>query len=148
MYADDTLLTSSSSDLNESVSECQFKLDKIIRWCDKNKLTVNIKKTKCMFINFSNQTPCVVPKIKGNSLDIVKHFEYLGMQIDDRLQMNKHVEIMYKKARCKLSILYKIRKFIGYQTAILLYKVMILPHMEYGDFIVDTANQSFVKKAR
>ena len=24
----------------------------------------------------------VVPMIKGNSMDVIKHFEYLGMQID------------------------------------------------------------------
>ena len=88
---------SSSSDINESVSKCQFMLDAIIKWCDKNKLTVNIKKTKCMFINSLNQTPNVVPMIKGNSLDVIKHSEYLGMQIDDKLQMNRHVENMYKK---------------------------------------------------
>ena len=146
MYADDTLLMSSSSDINESVSKCQSMLDAIIKWCDKNKLTVNIKKTKCMFINSLNQTPNVVPMIKGNSLDVIKHFEYLGMQIDDKLQMNRHVENMYKKARCKLGILYKIRRFIGYQTSILLYKVMIRPHLEYGDFIVGTANQNFINK--
>ena len=60
--------------------------------------------------------------------------------------MNRHVENMYKKARCKLGILYKIRRFIGYQTSILLYKVMIRPHLEYGDFIVGTANQNFINK--
>ena len=84
--------------------------------------------------------------MKGKCLEVIKHFEYLGMQIDDKLQMNKHVENMYKKARCKLGILYKIRRFIGYQTSLLLYKVMILPHMEYGDFTVDSANQIFINK--
>ena len=146
MYADDTLLMSNSSDINESVSKCQAMLDRVILWCDKNKLTVNVKKTKCMFVNPSNQVPNVFPMIKGKNLEVIKHFEYLGMQIDDHLQMNKHVETMYKKARCKLGILCKIRRFIGYQTAILVYKVMILPHMEYGDFIVDTANQIFINK--
>ena len=68
------------------------------------------------------------------------------MQIDDKLQMNRYVENMYKKARCKLGILYKIRRFISYETSILLYKVMILPHLEYGDFIVGTANQKFINK--
>ena len=146
MYADDTLLMSSSIDMNESVSKCQLMLDKVITWCDNNKLTVNVKKTKCMFINPWNHTPNVIPMIKGKCLEVIKHFEYLGMQIDDKLQMNKHVENMYKKARCKLGILYKIRKFIGYQTSLLLYKVMILPHMEYGDFIVDSANQKSISK--
>ena len=146
MYADDTLLISSSTNITESVSKCQAMLDKIILWCDDNKLTVNVKKTKCMFINPWDHKPDVVPMIKGKCLDVIKHFEYLGMQTDDKLQMNKHVETMYKKARCKLGILYKIRRFIGYQTSILLYKVMIMPHMEYGDFKVDSANQISIQR--
>ena len=71
---------------------------------------------------------------------------YLGMNIDNRLSMNKHVESMIKKARCKLGLLYKIRKFISSETALLLYKVMIRPHMEYGDFVVKSSNQIYIDK--
>ena len=68
------------------------------------------------------------------------------MTIEDRLQMNKHAENVYKKARQKLGILYKIRKFIKSDTALLLYKVMIRPHLEYGDFLIDSANQKCIDK--
>ena len=94
-----------------------------------------------MYINSANVNPISVLKIKDKAMDVVNNFEYLGMHIDNRLQMNKHVETMYKKARCKLGILYKIRRFISCQTSLLLYKVMIRPHLEYGDFIIDSANQ-------
>ena len=146
MYADDTLLMSSSSDINTSVSKCQCLLDKVMIWCKLNKLTVNIMKTKSMYINSINARPVLDLCIDGKPLGVVKQFEYLGMQIDDRLQLNKHVENKYKKSRCKLGILYKIRKFITCQTALLLYKVMIRPFMEYGDFIVDSALQTVIDK--
>ena len=97
-----------------------------------------------MYINSGNVNPTSVLKIKDKALDVVKNFEYLGMHIYNRLQMNKHVETLYKKARCKLGILYKIRKCISCQTSLLLYKVMIRPHLEYGDFIIDSANQVLV----
>ena len=146
MYADDTLLKSQAKTRIESVSLCQDMLDKIIDWCDKNKLTVNIEKTKCMFINSGNEDYDSKLYIKGTALDNVKCFEYLGMNIDNRLSMNKHVESMIKKARCKLGLLYKIRKFISSETALLLYKVMIRPHMEYGDFVVESSNQIYIDK--
>ena len=113
MYADDTLIMCTSSDIEESVLNCQGMLDTIINWSETNKLTVNINKTKCMNINSGNAIPKIVLYIKDKPLDLVKTFEYLGMHIGNRLQMNKHVETMYKKARCKLGILYKIRKFIS-----------------------------------
>ena len=146
MYADDTLLMSKSSDLEESVSECQCLLDKIVTWCAKNKLTMNIKKTKCMYINAPGCTPSTVLSVNNKPLDVVKSFEYLGMHVDDKLQMNKHVESIYKKARSKLGILYKICRFITSQTCLLLYKVMIRPHMEYGDFVIDSAGQGLVTR--
>ena len=98
MYADDTLLMSSATDIKESVSKCQEMLDTVMLWCDTNKLSVNIKKKKFMYINSANVNPISVLKIKDKALDVVKNFEYLGMHIDNRLQMNKHVETMYKKA--------------------------------------------------
>ena len=60
--------------------------------------------------------------------------------------MNKHADNVYKKARQKLGILHKIRKFIKSETALLLYKVMIRPHLEYGDFLIDSANQKCIDK--
>ena len=145
-HADDTLLMSSAETVSESVLSCQSMLDNIMSWCDKNKLTVNIKKTKCMFINPGNKHVDYRLSIHGTDLDVVNHFEYLGMHIHDKLSMGKHVDSMVKKARCKLGILYKIRRFISTNTALLLYKVMIRPHLEYGDFIVESSSQKNVDK--
>ena len=83
MYADDTLLMSSSSNIEESVSECQLKLDTIVTWCRKNKLTMNIKKNKCMFINAGGCIPTTRLSVNNTPLDVVKTFEYLGMHVDD-----------------------------------------------------------------
>ena len=146
MYADDTLLMSSAETMAESILSCQKMLDNIMAWCDKNKLTVNIKKTKCMFINPRKTHVNAELSIHGTDLDIVNHFEYLGMLIDDKLSMCKHVDSMIKKARCKLGILYKIRKFISNETSLLIYKVMIRPHLEYGDFIVESSNQKQIDR--
>ena len=63
--------------------------------------------------------------ISDVDLETVNCFEYLGMHIDNRLSMNKHVESMIKKTRCKLGILRKVRKFISKDTALLIYKVMM-----------------------
>ena len=68
-------------------------LDSIISWCDPNKLTVNVKITKCLYINSDN--------IDNNALDAVNHFECLGMHIDNKLYVGKHFKIMMKKATRK-----------------------------------------------
>ena len=46
-------------------------------------------------------------KIKGLEPDTVSQFEYLGIQIDNKLQINKHIDGMYKKARSKIAFCIK-----------------------------------------
>ena len=99
-----------------------------------------------MYINSADEKSDIRLYICDEAIDVVKHFEYLGMTIENRLQMNKHAENVYKKARQKLGILYKICKFIKSETALLLYKVIMRPHLEYGDFLIDSANQKCIDK--
>ena len=88
-----------------------------------------------MFINsYENQQNV---KLNIDRTETVKHFEYSGMHIDNMLSMGKQVESILKKARYKISILFKIRKLISCEISLFIYKVMIRPHLGYGDFIID-----------
>ena len=79
-------------------------------------------------------------------IDIVNSFEYLGIHIDNGLVMNNHVESIHKKCMTKLGMLYKICGFISQSTALLIYKTMIRPYMDYGDFVIDSAHISKIDK--
>ena len=46
----------------------------------------------------------------------------------------------------KLSMLYKICYFISHDTALSIYKAMIRPYMDYGDFIIYSAVKSKIDK--
>ena len=46
----------------------------------------------------------------------------------------------------KLNMLYKIRNFISRNTSLLIYKTMICPYMDYGDFIIDSAHVSKIDR--
>ena len=146
MYADDTLLSSKGTDVIECIQNGQDMLDKLIAWCDLNKLTINVKKTKSMIIKHGNEQCNLRLYIHGESVDFVNSFEYLGIHIDHKLSMNNHVDAIYKKCTQKLAMLYKIRHFISHNTALLIYKTMIRPYMDYGDFIIDSALASKVDK--
>ena len=121
MYADDTLLLSTGTSLDESIQNGQDMLNKITLWCDLNKLTINVKKTKSMFIKRGNDQSNIKLNIQVGNLDTVNRFEYLGIHIDHGLTMNNQVDCMYKKCMMNLSMLYKIRGFISHDTALLIY---------------------------
>ena len=146
MYADDTLLIDTGKSSAECAQRSQEMLDSIIKWCDCNKLTINVKKTKCMFIKSGKERCDQKLYIHGEGIDYVNSFEYLGMHIDHKLTMNNHVDSIYKKSISKLSMLYKLRRFISQDTALHIYKTLIRPYMDYGDFIVDSANADKIDK--
>ena len=80
-------------------------------------------------------------EIDNVNLTNVNSFEYLGIKIDNKLKMNLHIDNIFKKASTKIYTFSIIRRFLTQKTALLVYKVMILPHFDYVDFIVDSATK-------
>ena len=146
MYADDTLIVTKSNDIQNVTSEIQDALEKMFNWCNANKLSINLSKTKHMTILHTK--PDLEPTVHVNNkcISTVKSYEYLGMILDYRLTMNDHIDNMWKKANTKVGILSRIRRFISQKTAINIYKCMIRPHLDYIDFVVDSGACDRIKK--
>ena len=150
MYADDTLLINSDVTVHDTCARSQEMLNTVVYWCKRNKLTVNIDKTKCMLINPNSTvkidtTSCHV-RIGETLVSRVHVYEYLGVQIDDKLTMNNQIDNMCKKVQKKYGILKKIRKYITRETALCVYKTMIRPHFDYGDYMIDSGTQNRIDK--
>ena len=64
--------------------------------------------------------------------------------LDMNLNYNIHLENCLKLVSHKAFLLNKIRRYINKNTAITIYKTMILPIIEYGDVIYDGANQKLL----
>ena len=60
--------------------------------------------------------------------------------------MNDYFDVMWKKNNSKLGILSKIRRFISEKTTVRIYKTMILPHLNYIDFVVNSGSSDRVQK--
>ena len=119
------------------------------RWCNNNKISINLKKTKSvifgtryMLRKFSN------PKIEleGIVLENVGHYKYLGINLDSTLNFNKHMNCLLKTVSHKLFLLSKIRKFITKAAALRSYNVMVLPYIDYGDIVYAGATTTSLNK--
>ena len=55
MYADDTNLTFASSDPEELFSSLTHDLNNLKQWLDSNRLSLNVRKTKCLFTGTSHK---------------------------------------------------------------------------------------------
>ena len=146
MYADDTLLIFKGENPAVVTEKAQKAFQKVQKWCEANKLNINMDKTKYMLIRHMKVQHEPEFKIEQGKINTVHQYDYLGMTLDDKLSMNEYLDVIAKKANMKIGILSRIRRFISEKTATRIYKCMIRPHMDYIDFVIDSGSVSRVQK--
>ena len=149
LYADDTVLISSHTNFLIAISNLQNDLNSMVKWCDSNKLSVNYKKTKVMKFGAKNllkklDQPSIF--INNFKLDIVDHYKYLGITMDQRLTFDLHLNNAISKMSEKGYLLRKIRPYLDVKTSLMIYKAMVLPYAEYGDIFYGHASAKKRKK--
>ena len=146
MYADDTLLICKDGNPDKVTEKAQKALQRVYNWCQANKLTINVDKTKYMIVRYMKVQHEPELKIKQMKINTVRHYEYLGMTLDDKLTMNDYLDVISKKTNAKIGILSRIRRFISEKTAVRVYKCMIRPHLDYIDFVIDSGSANRIQK--
>lgn len=140
-YADDLLILVSGKYIN-IISDVMNGAMKIVEdWCRKFSLEVNPDKTKIM--KFTRKTKKENLKLKdikifGKKLEEVKEIKYLGIYLDPKLNMNRHIQKIRSKA---ISSLWASRSLVnrtwGLKPSMMMwvYKQIILPRMTYGSLV-------------
>ena len=136
LYADDTILLSSHQDVDIATTQLQNDLTKLDT-CFDNKLSINYKKTKTMIFGPSHLTEKTTIDpfyMKQHRLKMVGHYKYLGITLDRHLTFNLHLSNVIQQGTEKGYLLPKIRPYLDKESSLSIYKTMILPYAEYGDF--------------
>ena len=111
MYADDTTLTCSAENADTLQVEMNSDLSKIPTWLKVNKLTLNVKKTKCMLTGSRPKLELLSDNftVKVNNIHIerVTVYKSLGVSIDENLLWETHIDEISKKISAGLSIVLK-----------------------------------------
>ena len=135
LYADDTVLYQSGVNVDEARGKLQKSVTEFKNWCDINALTINASKTKLMaFASRSRVKKCknVDVRIGGKKLKIVPYFKYLGLTLDPTLNYGKHIASVTRLICYKMTLLAKLKKYLNANSALLIYKTMLLPYFDYA----------------
>ena len=149
LYADDTVLYQDGINVAEANVKLQISVNRFKEWCDVNALTINASKTKIMaFASRSRVKKCkeVDIRIDGEKLKLVPYFKYLGLTLDSTLNYSKQVASVLKLICHKMTLLAKLKKYLNGDSALLIYKTMMLPYFDYADVIICKANQKDIDK--
>ena len=107
-FADDTSLTGLISSDESKYRESVGKLEE---WCDDNFLELNVSKTKEVVVDFRRKPSELDPvTMKGEAVERVSSYKYLGVTIDEKLNFADHVQNTSKKANQRMFFLRKLKK--------------------------------------
>ena len=88
LLADDILLYCSSKNPDEIAAKLSSDVTKLHKWLGIRGLTMNVQKTKAMFVypsRHDNLSADIEVECCGRPLDIVKSYKYLGVMLDSDL---------------------------------------------------------------
>ena len=84
----------SSKTANEGFLNLECDLCSVTKWCNNNKLTLNIGKTKHIVVGSTlNDHPVATNNLqyKNKKIEIVSEYNYLGIELDNKLTMENHI---------------------------------------------------------
>ena len=136
LFADDSNLFHSlhNNSNNISLTDINVEFQKVVKWCDCNKLTINADKTVYMVIGGKRNLKKVEGSIylKDIALNEVDCTSFVGVTMDNQMRWKQHF-VNVKKKICRLTgIFYKLRFMVPQTILVMLYNAFILPHISYG----------------
>jgi len=134
LFADDTCLLSSDSNLNSLEAKVNSDLIKLSSWLRANKISLNTTKTEVILFRSKNKpVPYTMNlNLDGHALKFSKHVKYLGLFLDDNLTWNFHFDHLAAKLRRSNGILSKLRHFVPQSILKTLYYAIFHSHLSYA----------------
>ena len=136
MYADDTVIYAGDHSKKVVRKRLQKDLYNVEKWCDANRLSLNVNKTKVMTF-MSDHRRKTVGKLrlcmKGKLVEEVDNYKYLGTTLDNRLSGDSQYSKLLQSLGLKLRTFGRIRRFLNTNAALTVYKSTILPIIDYND---------------
>ena len=128
--------------LNTFVSEIQL-------WANANKLPLNEEKTKVLMITGKRLAPKLrnLPNVTTDgvkTLKIVNSATLLGLEIDNMLSFNLHVEMISNRLSSRIAVLRKIRAFLPLSQRLLYYNAIIRPVLSYVSVIWSSCDKELL----
>ncbi len=135
LYADDTEIYASCNDCGDLVHKINNDLENIRKWMIKNKLQIHPSKSKHMFIasayNLKNKLSDSPILINNKPIPKIDHYSCLGVDMDERMSWEKHVECICSKVSAGIGAMRRLKPFVPLSTLKMLYNAIIQPYFDY-----------------
>ena len=134
LFADDTSIFHSHTNLDILESEINTELLNTTDWLIANKLSLNVKKSSFMTFS-SKQCKSMRPlsiKILEQNLEEKSATKYLGIIIDKHLDWSNHMHLVNQKINKGTGMIAKLRHYVPPNILRQTYYALIHSHLNYG----------------
>jgi hypothetical protein len=141
MFADDTTLTASGKSIQLIESKINCDLINIKEWLLANKLSLILTKTEYLVIgspfNLNNLTSESNIMIDNVPIKRVTKTKSLGIQIDQFLSWDNHLEEICKKASSGIGAIRRLKSYVSRESLISVNYALVQPYFDYCCLVWD-----------
>ena len=135
IYADDTVIYTSEKSFSTINSNLTGAFARVTTWPKKNQLIQNLRKgkTECMSFRTLQRTKnkTLGAAYHHRALSETNSYQYLGVQLDQNLNIKDLTTQTYKKVCSRLQLLKCLQLKITTKATVTIYQSMILPLVPY-----------------
>ena len=149
-FADNTNVFFLHKSINELFHIANLELNKVFKWFNANKISLNKDKTKYTFFHKAREKDILLklPSLFINDRKIkqITSIKYLGKLIDEHLTWKEHITVIQNKASKNLGLLYKARRVLDSTALKNLYFSFIHNYLNYGNIEWTSTGTGKLKK--
>ena len=131
LFADDTNILYSDSNVHNLISIINHELDKLYTWFSVNKLSLNASKTNYMVFGRRKINCDVDIKINSSQITRVNKTKFLGIMIDEQLNWKEQIHQVQTGLSRITGVMYRASHVLGTASLLTLYHSLFLPIMGY-----------------
>ena len=148
LFADDTNILHSSTNVHQLFAEANSELNKIYEWFNSNKLSLNLSKTVCIVFS---KNKVHIPKdfrimIGECSIVIKNSIKFLGITVDAQLNWHDHINNTISKVNSSLYAINRVKNILPGRCLKTLYFSLVHSHLQYGIALWGGTHSEYVNK--
>ena len=151
MFADDTNLFSSHSNIKDLFNNVNLELSKIVVWFKAKKLSLNEGKTKYTFFHKFSQKDNIPLKlhslaINEKVIERTTSIKFLGILLDEHLSWKNHISVVENKVSKNIGILNKAKNTFSNGCFKILFSSFVHSYLNYGNVAWGSTSRTKLKK--
>ena len=131
-FADDNTISCSSETLGDLITNLEIESNKATEWFKVNNMIVNPDKFQSIIIDRKGQTnnPTKLT-IDGSEVGSENSVTLLGLEVDSKLNFDKHISKLCNKCAGILNALCRIKRFLAFNERKILVNSFIYSNFNY-----------------